>query len=165
MSTMPQPTRRCLLEASILASGAGLALALGLPAAAFVLTPLLREDGRTWVDLGEVGALRAAPVPTALRFRYEGLSGYTRGSKPGILYVVPDGAEPEGVRVLSPICTHKGCNVAWSPEEDRFACPCHHGRFDRTGAPVSGPPKSPLTRLAVRVEGGHLWAELVESAA
>jgi len=162
---MPDPTRRGLLEASILVSGAGFALALGLPGAAYVLTPLLREDERTWVDLGDLGALRGAAAPLAVRFRYEALRGYTRGSKPGILYVVPDASAPEGLRVLSPICSHKGCNVAWSPEEELFACPCHKGRFDRAGAPVSGPPKAPLARVAVRVEDGHLWAELAESAA
>jgi quinol---cytochrome c reductase iron-sulfur subunit, bacillus type len=162
---MPDPTRRGLLEASIFVSGAGFALALGLPGAAYVLTPLLRADERTWVDLGEVDALRRAGAPLAVRFRYEAQSGYTPASKPGILYVVPDAAEEAGVRVLSPVCSHKGCNVAWSPEEELFACPCHRGRFDRTGEPVSGPPKGPLARIAVRVDGGRLWAELAESAA
>jgi len=78
--------------------------------------------------------------------------------------VVPDAAAEHGVRVLSPICTHKGCNVAWSTEEALFACPCHRGRFDVGGAPVSGPPNAPLARVAMRVDEGHLWAELGSEA-
>ncbi|MEM7306657.1 MAG: Rieske 2Fe-2S domain-containing protein [Planctomycetota bacterium] len=154
------------MEASIFVTASGFALALGLPGARFLLTPLLREEERSWVDLGEVEALRSAGAPVAVSFRYEAWRGYVRGTKPGILWVVPgDASDETGVRVLSAVCSHKACNVAWSPEEELFACPCHRGRFDRGGAPVSGPPKDPLARVAVRVEDGHLWAELAESMA
>lgn len=159
-TAMGDPTRRGLLEASIFVSGAGFALALGLPGAAFLCTPLWREGSRTWVDLGPVEPLAASTFPIAVRFRYEAASGYTVASKPGLLYVVPDAAAENGVRVLSPICTHKGCNVAWSAAESLFACPCHQGRFDAEGVPVSGPPNEPLARVAVRVDAGRLWAEL-----
>ena len=162
---MTDPTRRGFLEASIFVTGAGFAVALGLPGALDLATPLLRDGDRTWVDLGELAALAQSPMPVAVRFRFESSSGYTTESKPGLLYVVPDQAADHGVHVLSPICTHKGCNVAWSPEEDLFACPCHKGRFDATGAPVSGPPNAPLARAAVRVEAGPLWAELGEAQA
>jgi Rieske Fe-S protein len=165
MERMTDPSRRRLLEASIFVSGAGFALALGLPGAAYVLSPLLRADERTWVDLGELAALKRAGAPLSVSFRYEAQRGYTRGAKQGFLYVVADAADANGVRVLSSICTHKGCNVSWSPEESLFACPCHQGRFDRAGVPVSGPPKAPLARVPVRVEDGHLWAELAESVA
>src|SRR2546427_8826013 len=46
-------------------------------------------------------------------------------------------------------CTHLGCNFDWSPEEKLFACPCHGGRFDRTGRNVAGPPPRPLDRFPV----------------
>ena len=157
--------RRRFLEASILVTGTGMALALGLPGAGFLLTPLRREEERTWVDLGDVEDLSAAETPVALRFNFEAWRGYVRGKKPGLLWIVPDDAEVTGVRVLSAVCSHKGCNVAWSPQEELFACPCHKGRFDAAGEVVSGPPKSALTRIAVRVEDGHLWAELGESEA
>jgi Rieske Fe-S protein len=165
MTPMDDPTRRGLLEASIFVTGAGLAVALGLPGAAFLCTPLLREGERTWVDLGALEPLATSPLPVAVRFRYESSSGYTVASRPGLLYVVPDQAAELGVRVLSPICTHKGCNVSWSAEEELFACPCHQGRFDAAGAAVSGPPNAPLARMAVRVDDGHLWAELGEAQA
>ncbi len=162
---MSDPDRRQFLEAVVWIGGGGVALALGLPGAAYLLTPVLREEERTWVDLGEVAALRAANAPLAVRFRYEGWRGYVRGSKPGLLWVVADASAPEGVVALSAVCTHKACNVAWSPEEELFACPCHSGRFDVGGAAVSGPPTAPLERVAVEVRDGHLFAELAESQA
>ena len=162
---MSLPTRRGFLEASIVVSGGSLALALGLPGAAFLLTPVFREGGRTWVDLGALDALAAGEAPLAIRFRYETSRGYTAREKPGLVFVVPDATEELGVRVLSAICSHKGCNVAWSAEEALFACPCHRGRFDTAGEPVAGPPNAPLPRVGVRVEDGHLWAEITEALA
>lgn len=53
-----------------------------------------------------------------------------------------DGAadRAENFLALSSICPHLGCRVHWEPQNDRFFCPCHNGVFDRSGAPVSGPP-------------------------
>ncbi len=53
-------------------------------------------------------------------------------------------------------CTHMGCPVTPDSGTGGFSCPCHAGRFDASGSPVSGPPKAPLAKLAVAVEGGVL---------
>ena len=45
------PDRRRFLEAVVWIGGGGVALALGLPGAAYLLTPVLREEERTWVDI------------------------------------------------------------------------------------------------------------------
>ena len=50
-------------------------------------------------------------------------------------------------------CTHMGCPVTPDAGSSGFSCPCHAGRFDASGTPVSGPPKAPLVKLAVAVEG------------
>ncbi|NTU92593.1 MAG: FAD-dependent oxidoreductase [Chlorobiaceae bacterium] len=50
-------------------------------------------------------------------------------------------------------CTHMGCPVRPEGETGGFLCPCHAGRFDGEGRPVSGPPGSPLAVLTVREEG------------
>ena len=159
------PDRRTFLEAVILVSTGGTALALGLPGASFLLTPVLRDEGRTWVELGEVSELVAPGMPIAVRFQYEGRKGYTVGKRSGLLWVVPDAAATDGLRVLGAVCPHKGCNVAWSAEEELFACPCHRGRFDSTGAVVSGPPKSGLPDVPFEVREGKLVPELAESLA
>ena len=53
-------------------------------------------------------------------------------------------------------CTHMGCPVSPDAVIGGFACPCHAGKFDASGRPVSGPPKASLARLAVSLEGGML---------
>lgn len=158
-----EPSRRRFLEATIWISGSGIAIALGLPGARFLATPLLRDRERTWVDLGEAAALRDSGQPVAVRFRFEAWNGYVRGDKPGLLWVVGDPDAADGLSVLSAVCPHKGCNVAWSAEEALFACPCHRGRFDDSGARVSGPPDRALQVVPSEVRDGHLFAELSEA--
>lgn len=53
-------------------------------------------------------------------------------------------------------CTHMGCPVTPDPERGGFHCPCHDGRFDGEGRPVSGPPGAPLATLNVFPEGDLL---------
>jgi isorenieratene synthase len=52
-----------------------------------------------------------------------------------------------GVVAMRGRCTHQGCPLR--PVNDGFSCPCHGGRFDREGTPVSGPPDRPLERLRI----------------
>lgn len=63
---------------------------------------------------------------------------------------------------LSSVCPHLGCRVHWEAQGDRFFCPCHNGAFDRSGSPISGPPKSAnqaLVRFPLKVENGLLYME------
>ena len=53
-------------------------------------------------------------------------------------------------------CTHMGCPVSPDVLTGGFYCPCHAGRYDASGTPVSGPPKAALARLAVLHEGETL---------
>jgi isorenieratene synthase len=60
-----------------------------------------------------------------------------------------------GFLALDARCTHMGCPVALDGAGG-FACPCHGGRFDDDGVPTAGPPKEPLRRLPILVEGETL---------
>ena len=60
-------------------------------------------------------------------------------------------------------CTHLSCAVIPRPAEDSFFCPCHEGRFDlRTGEPTAGPPRRPLTRVALEIRQRNIYAVAVE---
>ncbi|BDI32785.1 cytochrome b6 [Capsulimonas corticalis] len=60
---------------------------------------------------------------------------------------------------LSSRCTHKGCEVLWSPGGHQFKCPCHGGRFDAAGKNAGGPPQTPLPELTTKVEGGSVLVQ------
>jgi len=60
-------------------------------------------------------------------------------------------------------CTHLSCAVIPRPEDGSFYCPCHEGRFDlRTGVPTAGPPRRPLTRIALAMRDRDIYAVGVE---
>lgn len=61
------------------------------------------------------------------------------------------------LRAFSVVCTHLGCRVQWDQVDGTFLCPCHVGRFDTSGAVVSGPPPAPLPSYPVRLENDKVW--------
>lgn len=52
------------------------------------------------------------------------------------------------LHVVSPTCTHMGCEVAWNTVEQTWDCPCHGSRYDVDGAVIHGPATSPLENLS-----------------
>lgn len=64
-----------------------------------------------------------------------------------------------GVTARSLLCTHQGCEVAWSEALGAYACPCHEGKYDAEGRPTEGPPPKALVTLPARVEGQFLLVD------
>jgi nitrite reductase/ring-hydroxylating ferredoxin subunit len=110
-----------------------------------------RRSGRP--PMLRIAALDSVPVGGSLVFRY------------------PDAHEPCLLVRLSAAefvafsqkCTHLSCAVIPRVDEGSFYCPCHEGRFDlRTGAPLAGPPRRPLTRIVLERRGPDIYAVDVE---
>jgi menaquinol-cytochrome c reductase iron-sulfur subunit len=153
-------TRRQALKALISGIDVLIAGTLAVPVFGYLLTPLLRKAGAAaWIALGPAADFRG-PEPRRVDFRYTSEVGYTAESVSGFAYVVP-GEGPTPV-VLSPVCTHMGCNVVWNGEQQRFLCPCHGGQYTADGRNVAGPPPRPLDRLPAHIENGVLMIQAGE---
>jgi len=63
----------------------------------------------------------------------------------------------EKLEIISLICTHRHCTVAYEAEEKIFACPCHEGTYDYEGRVIDGPPPRPLQRFAYEMRGNEIW--------
>ena len=103
------------------------------------------------VDMPESGGALSLHVDAA-KVPQRGFAAFV--SAEGVPVMV--GRTESGYLAYDGRCTHMGCPVTPDSGTGGFSCPCHAGRFDVSGSPVSGPPKAPLAKLAVAVEGGVL---------
>jgi len=134
------------------AINAFVAAIVATPAIGYLLSPLLRRKSSQWVRIGEVPSL-GGNGPQRVDYTYRDESGYAVGQLRRRAYVVRDGEE---LIVLSPVCTHMGCNVAFNEATNLFECPCHGGKYNVAGTVVDGPPPRPLRRFKTRLREGAL---------
>lgn len=102
------------------------------------MTDFIKEQANTlsqyrdWLTGGDVGSVQeiAAGQGAILRDGTRKLAAYR---------------DDEGeLHVLSAVCTHLGCVVAWNDTEKSWDCPCHGSRFDVAGEVLHGPAPKPL---------------------
>jgi cytochrome b6-f complex iron-sulfur subunit len=86
-----------------------------------------------------------------------GFVNITVAGKP--ITVIRNPERPNEIIAVNSMCTHKGCIVAWQPEQKSFVCPCHQSKFSATGAVTNGPATKPLTQYKVKVNGDNIAVE------
>ena len=131
-----------------------------------VLTSAAFTVGQIWIAAQNWYRHRAGSPPIQ---RIASINDLAVGGALGFRY--PDEHEPCLLVRLSTTefvafgqkCTHLSCAVIPRPAESSFYCPCHEGRFDlRTGVPIAGPPRRPLTRVVLEMRGQDIYAVGVE---
>lgn len=67
--------------------------------------------------------------------------------------VVRNPDNPEVIVAVNPTCTHAGCTVNWTADQQAFICPCHNSQFAANGAVLQGPATAPLPAYTTQLEG------------
>lgn len=92
-------------------------------------------------------------VGTAADFAKDGI--YLNFADTAGFFMVRKG---EHIFAISRICSHKRGKIIQNPDDPNgLRCTKHKGFYDGDGAPISGPPKTPLLRFAItRNDKGRL---------
>lgn len=149
------PDRRRFLEIGLWTSVGVAGLAFMGTGGRFVVGDALNPREEQWVQVGEVAKLPAGQVHRAT-YTARTKDAWRSSERKGLLYVSSD--DGAAYTVLDGTCTHLGCNVQWTDENQGFHCPCHKALFSRSGAVVDGPAPKPLAQLQTKIENGVLFA-------
>ncbi|HYG80598.1 MAG TPA: Rieske 2Fe-2S domain-containing protein [Pyrinomonadaceae bacterium] len=129
---------------------AGLAATVATAAYRY-LRPVKTAQDETWNDLGPVSSL-TGDKPIMKSIVAEHKAGWASTLEEHFVYVLPH----KNNQVVSNICPHESCNVAWLGEENQFFCPCHDSYFGADGERISGPSRRGLDPLPTREKDGRL---------
>ncbi len=148
-----QPGRRKLLGALVGVINVALGAAVLGPVVGFIASPLRNKPKGDWhpvLDESEIKIGETKEVSFAMQIR----DGYMTTERK---YTVFLRRYENTVLCFDPACTHLGCRIKHSEEQNRYLCPCHGGVFDADGKVVSGPPPKPLEQHPVKVQDGKVW--------
>ena len=146
-------SRRSFLGLLPLGVLAGIFASVGGAAFRF-LRPRLSAPSEQWLDVAPITELNG-PQPLAKKIFAQQVSGWAVTSEEHHVFVLPQ----KNNQVLSTICPHAGCEVAWEQSTNRFACPCHESFFAADGSRLSGPAPRGLDQLPSRVQDGKLQVQ------
>jgi cytochrome b6-f complex iron-sulfur subunit len=68
--------------------------------------------------------------------------------------------EATTVIAVSAVCTHMRCILNYDRDRKGLLCPCHDGRFDLNGNPLSGPPRRVLPGYEVSIRAGEVFVRV-----
>ncbi len=132
-------------------------LAVAVPAAAFLLTPLRKSrKSATNSDFERLANLSQLEVgvPQSFAIVRDITDAWVKYPKEpvGSVWLVrqPDGVEPPVIAYTAE-CPHLGCAINLNPDGGGFFCPCHSSAFDAEGQPRNHVPPRPMDRLEVEL--------------
>jgi Rieske Fe-S protein len=120
------------------------------------LRPKLSAVTDTWLDVAPVAEL-TGPQPISRKIVAEQISGWAITTDEHNVFVLP----AKNNQVVSAICPHEGCEVAWEQNTNRFSCPCHESFFAADGSRIGGPAQRGLVPLPARVQDGKLQVQYI----
>jgi len=127
---------------------------VGVPVVGFILAPMRRLGGKSWIRIGPVldfpsGETRLAVYENPGSTRWDGATAKTacwvRHTTGGQF------------QVFAVNCAHLGCPVRWFAQSRLFMCPCHGGVYYEDGSRASGPPPRGLFEYESEIRDGQLW--------
>lgn len=132
------------------------------------LTSAAFVGGHAWLA-ATAGRPEGAPLPRMAIGRVDELAPggarifhYPEGSPPRLLIRIDE----TRFVAYDQACTHLSCPVIPEPQDGKLHCPCHNGWFDlASGAPLAGPPRRPLPRVTLEIEGDVIYATGVVTVA
>jgi menaquinol-cytochrome c reductase iron-sulfur subunit len=154
-NSTPNRSRRSFL--SMLPLGVLAAVFASIGGAAFrFLRPRISPAGGAWLDVAKLSEI-TGPTPLTRKIVAEHLAGWAVTTEEHSVFVLP----AKNNQVLSAVCPHEGCEVAWEQNMNRFSCPCHESYFAADGTRLSGPAPRGLDPLPMRVQDGKLQVQYV----
>jgi len=157
-SNMVEIGRRSFIGTLLGAGSLLIGAIVGTPLLRYVLYPVYAKDStKEWSDVGDVDEFAKADAPISKTVTFAQRDGWREVISTQSVYVSrrSDGK----LQVLSAICPHLGCSVAWKANEGKFVCPCHGGQFKPDGLHISGPPPRSLDNLKAQVKNGKLQVQ------
>ena len=148
-------TRRAFFSSLVGACTGLIATIIGAPMLRYVLYPVQASArSEKWTEVGDASEFDKLERPVTKAISLIQRDGWREVVSAQSVFVsrANDGA----LKVLSPICPHLGCSVAWHEDQNKFVCPCHGGQFGPDGQRLSGPPPRGLDSLDARVKDGKL---------
>ncbi len=136
---------------------AGMGALLAVPVLRYVLYPLYAKSKSTWSPIGSMDEFSNLSQPILKHLTLKQVDGWREVDSSLTVYVTKsaDGA----LTVLSDICPHLGCAVAWQKAQDKFFCPCHGSVFKPNGKHVSGPAPRGMDPLPHKIVDGKLMVK------
>lgn len=156
----PHLSRNDFVKFAVGAVGTVIGAVVGLPAIGYLISPALKvQQTDSWVDVGPLESYEIGK-PTLYTFTRTTVNGWEKTVNSFGVYVLRK--DTNEVVVFSNWCTHLSCRVTWHDDVMEYICPCHDGRFDKSGEIISGPQPRPLDRYETKTEDGNLAIRVVE---